>query len=159
MQFNLSNVNEAGNQSNEYKALPEDRYTLRVENAEFKMSRTNKPLIETTFVVADGKFAKRKIWNNYFLTEKAVPIFKKLLTTINSPLAEKAGVEGHDLAAAIQGATVSYMVTEGLSNSGKPRNEIDPWSLQAVDAVAPAASSPAPATGSGTPPNASKLFA
>lgn len=57
-------VKEAEENGGEFEDLPFGKYEVALESIEFKMSKTDKPMIVSTFKVVEGKHENRLIWYN-----------------------------------------------------------------------------------------------
>jgi len=65
-----------------FEVIPKGIYPAVVENVEFKMSSTDQPMWSITFVLTDGDFAGRKIFDNMSFAPKALPFTKARLARL-----------------------------------------------------------------------------
>ena len=65
------------------KAMPKDDYVLSVYSHTLKLkdNNPNKPFIEWQFLVKEGKYKGRKLFNNNSLQVKSLPYLKRFLKT------------------------------------------------------------------------------
>ena len=65
------------------KAMPKDDYLLSVYSHTLKLKDSNpqKPFIEWQFLVKEGKYKGRKLFNNNSLQAKSLPYLKRFLKT------------------------------------------------------------------------------
>lgn len=125
------NLKKLGEDAGSFEALPDDRYTLLVENAEAVRASTGKEMIKVTFVVTDGKFAKRKLWHNFITEGKAVVFLIQFLKAIKSPYANAEDVTAQQIANSIKGAAVSVWAEKRTTINGNETNALSKF--QAVD--------------------------
>ena len=72
------------------KAMPKGEYMLSVYSHTLKLKRNKetgqpdptKPYIEWQFLVTDGKYKGRKLFNNNSLQKKSLPYLKRFLKTV-----------------------------------------------------------------------------
>lgn len=74
-------LNFKGVETKEFKLLDEGNYNARVQKIEAKTSSKDNPYLGICFVITDeGKGLKgRLVWDNFYLSEKAIWKFKQLL--------------------------------------------------------------------------------
>jgi hypothetical protein len=58
-------LNEYESEERNYEPLPKGEYELKCSEAEEKTTQKGGQMIAATFEVVSGKYANRKIWNNY----------------------------------------------------------------------------------------------
>jgi hypothetical protein len=157
MKYDLKDLAASSPSGTDFQPLPEDRYNLEVDKAEYKQSAKGTWYLDVAFIVMDGPYAKRKVWNIYSLTDKAISFLTRFLKAAGNPVLEQNGVDGHTIAASMVGNRASYMVSPGVTSNGSPKSEIDPKTVVAISTGAPAVkTAPAAAT---APHTNSALFA
>ena len=124
MGYNLKATGEA---SGDFEALPMNRYNLKVEAAEFTKASTGNDMIATTFVVTEGEFKNRKLWNNFTLTPAAMVFLFQFLKAAGSDLIDKEDISGSEIANAMVGMEVSAYTEPSKTNAGNPRNVLTQW--------------------------------
>lgn len=129
MGFNLKETGE--NAGGDFEVLPLDRYNLRVEEAQLKKATTGNDMIATTFVITEGDFKNRKLWNNFTLTPKAMVFLYNFLKAGKSDLIDKEDVETDEILKAMVGLEVSAYAEPGLTPAGNPKNTLSKW--QAIE--------------------------
>lgn len=77
MTVDLSNVDEAS-----WDVLPKGVYAIIVEDAEYKLSSNNNPMISLTLEVEDGEFAGRKLFTHVVFSTKAMPMAKRTINRL-----------------------------------------------------------------------------
>lgn len=109
-----------------YDPIPEDRYTLKVEEAkQVKTKDGTKDMLKVTFVVDDAKskFKNRKLWHQITMTPKSKIVLFSFLKALQSPLIEsEKDVSLEDIIADIQGRSLSAFVEVSLTTTGKEVN-------------------------------------
>lgn len=111
----------------EFAALPLGRYNLRVEDAELTTASTGNQMITTTFVVMDGDFKNRKLWNNFTLTPKALIFLHQFLKAAGSNFLDQDDVQPEEVAKEMFGMEVSAYTEPGVTNTGNPNNKLSQW--------------------------------
>lgn len=54
-----------------FEPIPKDRYACFIEDVKLMETKTGKDYLNVVAVIADGEFAKRKLWCKLWFTEKA----------------------------------------------------------------------------------------
>jgi len=70
-------LNEYQSEERSYEPLPKGEYVLKCTDAELKDTRSGGQMIAAAFEVVSGKYANRKVWNNFNIhnnSEKAQKI-------------------------------------------------------------------------------------
>jgi hypothetical protein len=152
VKVNMKKIAEA-NVSNDgdYESLPEAWYPLQIENAEYMEARTGAFQVKVTFVVFDGQYKNRKVWNNYGIINKdgvengvGQGMLANLLRAAKSPLVDTdEELEIEDIVAGMANLKVNGYL-EPSSFNGKPGND-----LKKIQALDPSATNDAGATDSG----------
>jgi hypothetical protein len=123
--MNLNFKSEVSKQQNDFDPLPEDRYTLKVIEGKYDLSKIKKtPQIALTLEVISEKYKNRKLWHNFTWTDKAAPVIYSFLKAIKSPLHDADNVEPEQLATGVVGGVFSAFVEIELTPSGNKRNKI-----------------------------------
>lgn len=113
----------------DFKALPMGRYNLLLEEAEVVPDRNNNPMIKSQFTVLDeGPYHNRKLWHNFTLGDKALPILVSFLRKANlGSLLLTENIKYEELAFKMEGAMVSAYTEPGETPKGNPKNELKAW--------------------------------
>lgn len=53
-----------------YEDLPDGQYVMKVDAVRFKLSKTNRPMLEWELVVTDGKYKGRREWKFHLLDDE-----------------------------------------------------------------------------------------
>lgn len=115
---------DAGESLGEFTPLPEDNYDAKVLEAKATTSKSSgSDMIAVTWVVEGGPHAGRRLWSYLSLSEKAVNITIKNLTTLGARTLMESGATLEQVAAGIVGAPVTLKVVVGEYNN-KPKNEV-----------------------------------
>jgi len=125
MGFNFKETGE--NAGGDFDALPMNRYKLRVEEVELKKASTGNEMIATTFVVTEGDFKNRKLWNNFTLTPKAMVFLYSFLKAAKSDLITNENVETDEIVKAMPGMEVTAYTEPDVTPSGNPKNTLSKW--------------------------------
>lgn len=117
-------INFGDIKSSTLDSLPEDRYQVKIENAILKTTNDGlNQMVALTFVVMDGEFKKRKLWENVTLTEKSLWRLKQILEFSGSPLAAKEA-DIQDVIDDIIGRYLDVYAVPDKTNTGNPTNKI-----------------------------------
>ena len=137
--FNFPAIGKQSNNNDGFDALPEGRYNLVVEAAEQKIAKSSqRPMIEVTFRVIDGKYKNRKLWHNFSLTEKAAIFLYNFLKATGSSLIDEEDVNTKTIIEHITGRYVTAWTQPGKTPSGAPKNELKNWGPIKEDVIAKA---------------------
>lgn len=68
----MTGVQEIGN----FEVLPEGTYIFRIDDVTDNISKNGDPMINVRFIVVDGDYAGRKIWDNIIIPEQNSPAIK-----------------------------------------------------------------------------------
>ena len=98
------------NSGGDFKPLPENRYNVKVDKAEVKTASTGTTMIATEFVITDGDFKGRKLWNNFTLTPKAYVYLYSFLKSAGSNMISNEDVDENRVASDMVGLTASAFV-------------------------------------------------
>lgn len=91
------------------EAIPQDIYTLSCTKAEVKESSTKNPMIKAEFVVTEGEFHGRKLFDNFSLQDQALFKVAQYCEMAGISWGED-GFESNDMV----GTTVKASVTQEL---------------------------------------------
>lgn len=137
---------EAGESLTEFTPIPADDYAAKVLEAKATTSKSSgSEMIAVTWVIEGGAHAGRRLWSYLSLSEKAVNITIKNLTTLGARTLMESGASLEQVAAGIVGAPATLKVIVG-EYQGKPKNEVKSISAsKGIDftAATPAVSAPA----------------
>ena len=115
---------DAGESMDEFTPIPADKYNAKVLEAKATQSKSSgADMIAVTWVIDGGAHSGRRLWSYLSLSEKAVPITIKNLTTLGARTLMESGASLEQVAAAIIGAPALLTVKVGEYN-GKPKNEV-----------------------------------
>lgn len=126
-------------QPEDFTPLPAGPYTVRVESCEVKTTKTQKAMFAICYVVTEGPYAGRKIWQNLVVSPespKAMGFFFADMAKLGAT-AEFFATEPAPEAVAAQIAGTSVQVTTGPQRSDPSRQEVK--RITALDGAAPAA--------------------
>lgn len=137
---NVLNFNsEVSKQVNTFDSLPEDRYTVTVEEAAVAPTKAGGEMIKVTFLVDSGKFKGRKLWHQFPLGGKSNIFLFNFLKVINSTLITQDGVTPQDIAGSLKGTQVSVWVEPDKTQNGTPTNKLSKFQVgNATNAGTPA---------------------
>ena len=100
--------------------LPAAVYDVKITNAELKQSKSSESeMIAVEFTVSDGDFAKRKLWRNFSLVEKALVFLKELCEVADIEMSDD-GLDTEDML----GAELKVQVGQ-KEYQGRIGNEIE----------------------------------
>ena len=141
MGFNLKQAGEtAAESSGEFKALPEGRYNIVAEAAENGTSQNGNDTIKVTFNVLDAPYTRRKVWNTFTLTPKAMVFVGAFLNAGGATeLLKNEDISKEDLAKGMVGLRANVWTEPGVNGSGNPKNDLKSWKAVDEDAGAEAA--------------------
>lgn len=154
-------VEAAGEAGKAFEPLPVDNYNFVVSEAEVGESKTGKKSIGITAIVENGPYAKRKVWNTWYISPdspnalayffREMAIFGLTLDFWKSKPSDELIVSNLVNKRFVGG----LKITEYPVDSGKKKNEFDnfaaPNGAATGNAAATIGSSPSPAVGGGTP--------
>lgn len=122
--YNLKKVQEE--QSGGFDALPENRYTVEVENVEKgKTKDGTKDMISVTLNVLGPTHAGRKLWQNFTLDGKAIIFVVNFLKAIGKEsVADSENVTIDDIANAMEGGKCTVYAVPGKTPKGSPKNDL-----------------------------------
>jgi len=127
---NVLNFNsEVSKQVNTFDSLPEDRYTVTIEEAAVAPTKAGGEMIKVTFLVDSGKFKGRKLWHQFPLGGKSNIFLFNFLKVINSTLITQDGVTPQDIAGSLKGAQVSVWVEPDKTQNGTPTNKLSKFQV------------------------------
>lgn len=136
------NLEDTAATANTFESLPEDRYTLVVEEAAAMPTKAGGEMIKITFVVEDGKYKARKLWHQFPLSEKANIFLVNFLKIVNPKLI-KNGVTPQEIAAGLKGSKLTAWAEPTATQNGNPTNKLSKFQAIAAETpAAPAASAP-----------------
>tara|TARA_Y100000034_G_C6852159_1_gene386691 strand:- start:81 stop:509 length:429 start_codon:yes stop_codon:yes gene_type:complete len=128
------NLKETGKSSGgTFEPLPEGRYNVRVEDSSLTTASTGTQMISTQFVVTDGDFKGRKLWNNFTLTAKSLVYLYNFLKAAGSTLIDTEDIAEAEVATAMKGMVASAFVEPTTTNTGNPTNKIGKWGPPLTD--------------------------
>lgn len=108
---------------NKKSVLPEGKYTLAVNNAEEALTKKGDDMLKLRFVVMDGKYKDRYIFENYMLSgnAKAVDIARKSLKNLLISAGKKSFnlASPKDFIGLVVSAHVKIVKQEGFSDVNK----------------------------------------
>lgn len=120
----LKQAEEAGESLSEFTPIPADNYDAKVLEAKATTSKSSgSEMIAVTWVIDGGAHSGRRLWSYLSLSEKAVNITIKNLTTLGARALMESGATLEQVAAGIIGAPANLTVKVGEYN-GKPKNEV-----------------------------------
>jgi|GEM_PF-4192562 len=123
--MNLLNFNsEISKEAKTFDALPEDRYTLAVDEAVVAPTKAGGQMIKITFNVVDGKYKGRKLWHQFPIGEKSNIFLYNFLKTIKSPLISQDGVTLEDVAKSLKGVVLTAWAEPDKTKNGTPTNNL-----------------------------------
>ena len=120
----LNFASEIANQVNTFESLPEGQYTVKVESAEVAPTSKGGQMIKVQFVVTEGKYKGRKLWNQFSIGEKSTKFLYLFLQAVNSPLIAQDNVTLEDIAASLKGAVCLTWATPSITSTGNASNNI-----------------------------------
>lgn len=126
MGINFKKVSEESNTG--FDPLPENRYNITVEKAEVTTAATGTEMVKAQFVVTDGDFKGRKLWNNFTLTPKSYVYLYNFLKAAGSKLIDNNDVNEAQVASEMVGMRVSAFVETKNNNMGNPVNTLSRFS-------------------------------
>ncbi len=132
MGINFKDIGQ--NSGGDFSPLPENRYNVKVEKAEVKKASTGTTMISTEFVVTDGDFKGRKLWNNFTLTPKAYVYLYNFLKSAGSNMISNEDIDENQVASDMLGLTASAFVETKTTINGNPSNVMGKFS--GLDATA-----------------------
>lgn len=111
-----------------FDPIPSDRYTFTVTSAkaEEKVTKDGDPghHIELTLHIAEGPFAKRKVWDHVYLPGAKWRL-KSILQAAGLPdLANSKSLEAQASADALVGTSFSAWLESSVGTNGSPRNDL-----------------------------------
>lgn len=132
MGINFKDIGQ--NTGGDFSPLPENRYNVKVEKAEVKKASTGTTMISAEFVVIDGDFKGRKLWNNFTLTPKAYVYLYNFLKAAGSKMISNEDVDENQVASDMVGLSASTYVETRTTTNGNPANVMGKFS--GMDATA-----------------------
>ena len=126
MGINFKDIGQ--NSGGDFTPLPENRYNVKVEKAEVKTASTGTKMISAEFVVTEGDFKGRKLWNNFTLTPKAYVYLYNFLKSAGSTMITDENVDEVKVAAEMPGLTASAFVETRTTTNGNPANVMGKFS-------------------------------
>lgn len=132
MGINFKDIGQ--NTGGDFSPLPENRYNVKVEKAEVKKASTGTTMISAEFVVIDGDFKGRKLWNNFTLTPKAYVYLYNFLKAAGSKMISNEDVDEDQVASDMVGLSASTYVETRTTTNGNPANVMGKFS--GMDATA-----------------------
>jgi hypothetical protein len=132
----------------DYAPLPPGPYTVQVESAEVKQTKTGKVMYALTLKVVEGEHAGRKVWNNLVVSPESPQALGFFFRDMAALGADRAFFQGNpsepDVCARIINARAVARVD--LQKNDPTRNEVKSLSAatggEAAPAAAPAAAPP-----------------
>jgi hypothetical protein len=151
--FNFPEIQN--NQGNDFEALPEDRYTVRVEKAEVVKTKKEpvRDMLKVTFVIDSGKHKGRKLWHQIVLTSKTQGILLGFLKALQSPLITQEGVQLHQILTDIVNRKATVYCKPTVMSNGNPSNELEKFMPVEYTKVSDGATAPA-----GKPSGSADIF-
>jgi hypothetical protein len=131
MGINFKDVGQ--NSGGDFTPLPENRYNVKVEKAEVKTASTGTTMISAEFVITDGDFKGRKLWNNFTLTPKAYVYLYNFLKSAGSNMISNEDVDENKVASDMIGLTASAFVEPRTTTNGNPTNVMGKFSKVTED--------------------------
>ena len=126
MGINFKDIGQ--NSGGDFTPLPENRYNVKVEKAEVKTASTGTKMISAEFVVTEGEFKGRKLWNNFTLTPKAYVYLYNFLKSAGSAMISNEDIDENKVAADMPGLTASAFVETRTTTNGNPANVMGKFS-------------------------------
>lgn len=123
----------------DFTPLPAGPYTVRVESCEVRPTKTQKTMFAVTYVVTEGPYAGRKIWQNLVVSPespKAMGFFFADMAKLGASK-EFFATEPAPEAVAAQIAGTTVQVTIGPQRNDPTRQEVK--RIASLDGAAPAA--------------------
>lgn len=120
----IKQAEEAGESLGEFTPIPEDNYDVKVLEAKATTSKSSgSEMIAVTWVIEGGPHAGRRLWSYLSLSEKAINITIKNLTTLGARTLMESGASLEQVAASLVGTKATLKVIVG-EYQGKPKNEV-----------------------------------
>jgi len=154
-------VEAAGEAGKAFEPLPNDNYNFVVSEAEVGESKTGKKSIGITAIVENGPYAKRKVWNTWYISPdspNALAYFFREMAIFGLNLEFWKSKPSDEL---IVSNLINKRFVGGLKtteypvDSGKKKNEFEsfaaPNGAATGNAAATIGSTPSPAVNSGAP--------
>lgn len=118
MGYNLKQA--ATNNTNGFKALPEDRYLVIIEDGKATKTKLGKDMINWTLKIVKGKYENRKIWVNSNLEGIGLSILSSIASACNSDICEKDDVSIEEIIKALRGKKCSaFIEPDRVLDNGK----------------------------------------
>jgi hypothetical protein len=117
------NLKDTADKANTFDALPEDRYSVVVEEAVVAPTKAGGEMIKITFLVEDGKYKGRKLWHQFPLSEKANIFLVNFLKVVNPGLI-KNGVTPQEITAGLKGTHLTAWAEPSTTQNGNPTNKL-----------------------------------
>ena len=128
------NFKETGqNNTGSFEPLPEGRYNVKVETTSLKTASTGNQMINAQFVVTDGEFKNRKLWNNFTITPKSLVFLYSFLKAAGSDLISEDNAGENEVANNMIGLAASAFVEPTVTNTGTPTNKLGKWAPALAD--------------------------
>jgi len=126
MGINFKDIGQ--NTGGDFSPLPENRYNVKVEKAEVKTASTGTKMISAEFVVTEGDFKGRKLWNNFTLTPKAYVYLYNFLKSAGSNMINNEDIDENQVASDMVGLSASAFVETRTTTNGNPANVMGKFS-------------------------------
>lgn len=110
-----------------FDPIPSDRYTFIVDSAtaeEYSKDGKDGHHIEVAMHIADGAFAKRKVWDHIYLPGALWRARQVLQAAGKTAETVSSNIEAADIAAALMGTTFSAWLESSKGTNGSPRNDL-----------------------------------
>lgn len=120
----IKQAEEAGESLGDFTPLPEGDYAAKVLEAKATTSKSSgAEMIAVTWVIDGGPNSGRRLWSYLSLSEKAINITIRNLTTLGARALMESGASLEQVAAGIVNAPATLKVTV-TEYQGKPKNEV-----------------------------------
>lgn len=80
---------ESAKNDKDFELIPDSRQTVVVDEVSKEQAKTGTEYYKVRFSVSGGKYDNRKVWRNFFLTEKAVVFIEELLNAIDPSIVKE----------------------------------------------------------------------
>jgi hypothetical protein len=127
-----------GGDKKDFSPLPDGDYQATIYSAVNGESNTKRtPQIEVEFRITGPTHAKRRVWDNFYLTTGSLWRLKQLLVAAGALSSDYVGsFDENTVAAEIQGETVTITLTTEEFN-GKQRNRVSAVAAPAEEYSSP----------------------
>lgn len=112
--------------ANGFDALPEDRYTVEITDAQVGLTKSGKEMVKITHTVVDGKLKNRKLFQNIVVEDNPTgeAILYSVMKAAGSPLIEEDDIPATQAASDLKGRRLTIYATPGKTPDGNPTNKL-----------------------------------